>query len=248
MNPFEKIELKKDTFTKKEMIVYNILQKNPDLILRGSITSLAKDYQVSQSTITRFCQKIGYDGFNEFKFDVFRSEKQGRQEQNNNLSTIDSYCRLLNILNENIDNEMMERFAKSIIHADTIIVTGSHKSSLPAKMLQYNLFKIHKKVIFLATDEFHDIDQIANKNDLVVVFTNRGNGLSTFNNIKEKKEKNQFQLAFITMHDKLFVKKISDYYIWLPSSSNQNFDQYLENQIVFFVYVDLLTSQIANLI
>ena len=81
MNPFEKIELKKDTFTKKEMIVYNILQKNPDLILRGSITSLAKDYQVSQSTITRFCQKIGYDGFNEFKFDVFRSEKQGRQEQ-----------------------------------------------------------------------------------------------------------------------------------------------------------------------
>lgn len=52
------------------MIVYNILQKNPDLILRGSITSLAKDYQVSQSTITRFCQKIGYDGFNEFKFDV----------------------------------------------------------------------------------------------------------------------------------------------------------------------------------
>ena len=43
MNPFEKIELKKDTFTKKEMIVYNILQKNPDLILRGSITSLAKD-------------------------------------------------------------------------------------------------------------------------------------------------------------------------------------------------------------
>ena len=180
MNPFEKIELKKDTFTKKEMIVYNILQKNPDLILRGSITSLAKDYQVSQSTITRFCQKIGYDGFNEFKFDVFRSEKQGRQEQNNNLSTIDSYCRLLNILNENIDNEMMERFAKSIIHADTIIVTGSHKSSLPAKMLQYNLFKIHKKVIFLATDEFHDIDQIANKNDLVVVFTNRGNGLSDF--------------------------------------------------------------------
>ena len=79
MNPFEKIELKKDTFTKKEMIVYNILQKNTDLILRGSITSLAKDYQVSQSTITRFCQKIGYDGFNEFKFDVFRSEKQGRQ-------------------------------------------------------------------------------------------------------------------------------------------------------------------------
>ena len=143
---------------------------------------------------------------------------------------------------------MMEQFAKSIIHADTIIVTGSHKSSLPAKMLQYNLFKIHKKVIFLATDEFHDVDQIASKNDLVIVFTNRGNGLSTFNNIKEKKEKNQFQIAFITMHDKLSVKKISDYYIWLPSSSNQNFDQYLENQIIFFVYVDLLTSQIAKLI
>ncbi|EQM95778.1 hypothetical protein MBAG_03513, partial [Coprobacillus sp. D7] len=76
MNPLNKIDLKKDTFTKKEMIIYDILKENPDLILRGSITTLSKDYGVSQSTITRFCQKIGYEGFNDFKFDVFRYEKQ----------------------------------------------------------------------------------------------------------------------------------------------------------------------------
>lgn len=248
MNPFEKIELKKDTFTKKEMIVYNILQKNPDLILRGSITSLAKDYQVSQSTITRFCQKIGYDGFNEFKFDVFRSEKQGKDSHENNLSTIESYCHLLHILEETIDKEKMYNLAKSIIESESVIITGSHKSSLPAKMLQYNLFKIHKKALFLADDEIHDLEQITTDKDLVIVFTNRGNSLLAKNTYKEDKEKNHFQLAFITMNDKLPTKKYSNHYIWLPSSSNQNFDQYLENQIVFFIYVDLLTSEIAKLL
>lgn len=247
MNPFEKIELKKDSFTKKEMIVYNILQKKPDLILRGSITSLSKEYQVSQSTITRFCQKIGYDGFNEFKFDVFRSEKQGNDDDNNN-STIDLYCHLLHILEDNLNKEKMRNLAKSIIHAKNIIVTGSHKSSLPAKMLQYNLFKIHKKAIFLSNDEIHDISEITNPDDIVIVFTNRGNGILTKNTYKEDREKNKFQLAFITMNDRLPTKKYSDHYIWLPSSSNQNFNQYLENQIVFFIYVDLLTSEIVKLL
>ena len=48
------------------------------------------------------------------------------------------------------------------------------------------------------------------------------------------------------MNDKLSIKKYCDQYIWLPSSTNQNFQQYLENQIVFFLYIDLLTSQIAK--
>lgn len=247
MNPYEKIELKKDSFTKKEMIIYNILQKNPDLILRGSITSLSKDYKVSQSTITRFCQKIGYDGFNEFKFDVFRSEKQGYDIEND-LSVIESYCKLLHILEENIDHELLVKTAKDIVDSDTIYVTGSHKSSLSAQMMKYNLFKVNKKAVFLASDELHELPHIITKNDLLLVFTNQGNGLRTKNQYQEEKENIHFNLTFITMNDKLKAKKYCDNFIWLPSPSNQHFEHYLESQIIFFVYIDILTSQITKII
>ena len=75
MNPFEKMDLKKDSFTKKELILYDVLKDNLQNILSFSASDLSKQYNISQSTITRFCQKIGYDGYNEFKFDVFRSGK-----------------------------------------------------------------------------------------------------------------------------------------------------------------------------
>lgn len=49
------------------------------------------------------------------------------------------------------------------------------------------------------------------------------------------------------MNDKLSIKKYCDNFVWLSSSSNQHFDCYLESQIIFFVYIDLLTSEIAKL-
>jgi len=49
------------------------------------------------------------------------------------------------------------------------------------------------------------------------------------------------------MNDKLSLKKHTKNYIWLPSTINQGFQNYLENQVVFFIYTDILTSQIAKL-
>ena len=114
-------------------------------------------------------------------------------------------------------------------------------------MLQYNLFKFNKKAIVLNNDEIHELPHIITSQDIFIFFTNRGNGLNTLKPLlKESKENIQYQLALITMNDKLSIKKYCDQYIWLPSSTNQNFQQYLENQIVFFLYIDLLTSQIAK--
>ena len=247
MNPFEKMELKKETFTKKEMIIYDLLHDDLEIILRSSATDLSKDYHVSQATITRFCQKLGYDGFNEFKFDVFRYQKQGvtsTLEENNSL---DLYIHLINIIKQSIDYSMIEKLANDIIHAESIYISGYHKSYLPAKMLQYNLFKLNKKALVLHSDELHELSQIIHQNDIFIFFTNRGNGLSrTKSLIKDLKEEINFQLALITMNEKISIKKICNHYIWLPSSTNQSFDQYLENQIVFFIYIDLLTSEIAK--
>lgn len=49
------------------------------------------------------------------------------------------------------------------------------------------------------------------------------------------------------MNDKLSLKKHTKNYIWLPSTINHGFQNYLENQVVSFIYTDILTSQIAKL-
>ncbi len=248
MNPFEKMDLKKDSFTKKELILYDVLKDNLQNILSFSASDLSKQYNISQSTITRFCQKIGYDGYNEFKFDVFRSGKQGNASKDD-LSTLDAYIKLIEILKSSIDYEQLNHFANDIVKAHSIIILGMHKSALPAKLLQFNLFKYGKKAIFLDYgDIVNDFQQLVSEDDMVIIYTNRGNVLGSINStLKDLIKKVSFNLSIITMNDKLSIKKHTQNYIWLPSTINQGFQNYLENQVVFFIYTDILTSEIAKL-
>lgn len=247
MNPIEKLDLKKDTFTKKELVIYNILKNNPDSILRESAATLSKAYGVSQATITRFCQKLGYDGFNEFKFDIFRYQKQDADISEVGNSKIDNYCKLLKILEETLDKTKLERLADYINRSDKIILCGSHKSTIPAEMLKLNLFKFKKTVQIITLDLVQEMTHFVNQNDLIIYFTNNGSSLQQFKpSLKLCVEENKCKLAVITMNDKLSIKNISDPYIWIPSSTNQHFSMYLENQIFFLIYVDLLTSQLSK--
>ena len=248
MNPFEKMDLKKDSFTKKELMLYDVLKDNLQNILSFSASDLSKQYNISQSTITRFCQKIGYDGYNEFKFDVFRSGKQGNSSKDN-LSTLDAYIKLIEILKSSIDYQQLNQFASDIVNAESIIILGMHKSALPAKLLQYNLYKYGKKANFIDyEDNVNDFQQLINQDDMVIIYTNRGIVLGSINTtLKDMSKKLSFNLSIITMNDKLSIKKYTNNYIWLPSTINQGFQNYLENQVIFFIYTDILTSEIAKL-
>ena len=156
---------------------------------------------------------------------------------------------MIEILKSSIDYEQLNHFASDIVKAHSIIILGMHKSALPAKLLQYNLFKYGKKAIFLDYgDIVNDFQQLVSEGDMVIIYTNRGNVLGSINStLKDLIKKVSFNLSIITMNDKLSIKKHTQNYIWLPSTINQGFQNYLENQVVFFIYTDILTSEIAKL-
>lgn len=156
---------------------------------------------------------------------------------------------MIEILKSSIDYEKLNQFANDIVKANSIIILGMHKSALPAKLLQFNLFKYGKKAIFLDYgDIVNDFQQLVSEDDMVIIYTNRGNVLGSINStLKDLVKKVSFNLSIITMNDKLSLKKHTKNYIWLPSTINQGFQNYLENQVVFFIYTDILTSEIAKL-
>lgn len=66
---YEQISKLNDT----ELIVYNYIIKNINQVLNMNIRELALKSHVSTATITRFCQKLNYDGFVEFKTKFYNS-------------------------------------------------------------------------------------------------------------------------------------------------------------------------------
>ena len=248
MNPFKQMELKKSSFTKKELIVYEIIVENVDDILRDTATQLAEKHNISQASISRFCQKIGYHGYNDFKYDIYKHQKMGG-ENTNPASIMDYYAKLIGLIPNAVSEEQFIELAQLIVDAKFIAINGYHKSSLPAQLLEMNLAKVSKKAAYVPYDRAHALPQIMTQQDLVIYFSATGTVYrEQIESINEMDEEIRPTTVLITMSDKCPMRNKVDYVIWLPNYKNQGYPQYLETQVVFLIFVDLLTNYIAQLL
>lgn len=246
MNPFEQMELKKMSLTKKERQVYNIFIENIDDILRDTATSMAEKYHVSQPAITRFCQKLGYQGYNDFKYDVYKYYKAGKGAKDTS-SVIDYYTRLIHLIPGAVPVESFELLAKLAVEARYVSICGYHKSSLPAQLMDMNLGKFGILSNFVRADYSEFLAQRTSPKDLVIFFS-AGSSLhrESIDMINELPEGKRPTPVLVTQTDKHPIRNKVDHIVWLPSYRNQGYPQYLEDQIAPMIFVDLLTNYIAD--
>ena len=72
MTPIQHIQLHKDEFTKSELIIMDYILSNLHDISSYPISTIAEKCKVSKSALLRFCQKCGFQGYSEFKYEVSR--------------------------------------------------------------------------------------------------------------------------------------------------------------------------------
>lgn len=244
MNPYELIELKRSSFTKTDLHIVDLINANADAIFRNAtITSLAKEYEISQASLTRFIQKLGYPSYSEFKFDIYRCEKQSLTYEGSKETILESYSNLILQMQNVIKDDELKEIAKEIAKARTVVTVGMHKSYLPAQSLQYNLCKLSKPTIAFCSDDRHEVKHFITKDDVMILFTAEGASAKDF--IDDYKDKD-VSIILVTMNDKTPIRKYVKHMIWLPNSRNQNMHKYLENQVFFLVFADLLTSYVAK--
>jgi RpiR family carbohydrate utilization transcriptional regulator len=56
-----------DTLPRSERKVADYVLNHADQVIHSSVTDLAQTLEVSESTVVRFCQRLGYQGYPEFK-------------------------------------------------------------------------------------------------------------------------------------------------------------------------------------
>ncbi|MCI9148696.1 MAG: MurR/RpiR family transcriptional regulator [Hungatella sp.] len=246
MNPFEQMELKKKSLTKKEMEVYHIFTENIDDIIRNTATCMAEKYQVSQPAITRFCQKLGYQGYNDFKYDVYKYYKAGKGAKNTS-SVVDYYTRLIHLIPGAVGVETFEGLARLIADARYISICGNHKSSLPAQLLDMNLAKLGILSSFVRADYFEFLAQRASSKDVVIIFSATGSfRREHIDLVNELPADKRPVSVLVTQTDKHPIRNKVDHVVWLPSYENQGYPQYLEVQVAPVIFVDLLTNYIVE--
>ncbi|MGY5239281.1 MurR/RpiR family transcriptional regulator [Clostridium tertium] len=253
MNPIDNILLHNDEFTQSEIKIKNIILTNPDIIACFPLVTAAYKMNVSKSALLRFCQKCGYKGFSEFKYELSRYLHSGNLSNekiinDSSQEIINLFIEKLTLLKEsNLDNQL-EALSEDILKSNKIKIYGVHETGLAASHLQYRL-----TTIGIDSESITDSSLIAEKalfssqNDLNIYFS-----LSALTSIIVESIKNSISnnsnIALITQNNKTKFSKQIPNIIVLPSFSLAKDSFFIDSQALNFVFIELLINKLSKLL
>lgn len=175
-----------DTLSKSERKVALTILKNPELALAENLSALARNAQVSEPTVVRFCRAVGYDGWQEFKLKLAQNVALALPGADQPLAHGDLAIDLVNKicsrsintlldLRNHLDPEAIQRALKVLAAANKIEFYGQGSSGLVAADAQHKFFRSGVPTIAYSDPHIHSIAaSLLGKGDAVVAISQRG--------------------------------------------------------------------------
>ncbi|MEB7887850.1 SIS domain-containing protein [Hafnia alvei] len=160
MRCLQRITLNKDAFTPGERIIADYILANPDKLKQCSSQELASILNISQSSIVKFAQRLGFKGFTNLKMALIeewgqQSKQNAESEQHlhNDINVHDTPSviaeklfrakqQALRMTTDSVNLAQLESTVAEIKAARRVQIMGMGGSSLVAKDLAYKLMKI----------------------------------------------------------------------------------------------------------
>lgn len=250
MTPLERISAYQAEFTRSDRKIQDYLNNNLSEISSYSITDVAEHIGVSKSALLRFCKRIGYSGYSEFKYHVSSYLLSGGTNGESSVHSVEEFTNFyitgIQEIKSYVNDAQLIQTAEYILRADHIRVFGIHESGLSATYFSYrlNTLGIDSEAISSAAS-FHSKIMCAKKQDLNIFFSVSG----TNSEIVEAST-----LAFDTMADNIMITCNSlaphatrfNCLITLPMVSSHSNNLFLDSHSIVIVSIDLLMNYLAK--
>ena len=182
-----RIRQEQESFPAAQRLVAAYVVENYNQIPFLSITALAKNIGVSDNTVIKFCNHLGYGKFTEFKrvfADYAHSELTMFNKLTGEEGTADdaslfaeemeeSIARIRAAMNDPVNRENLPRVISMMNNADHIYITGGRASGVLAQFtanaLRYLDLKVHD--VTFGVGDYLDRLSMARKTDLVIAFS-----------------------------------------------------------------------------
>lgn len=140
----------------------NFILDNSNLLRDYSSQQLADAVGISQSSVVKFCQKLGYKGYPDLKLSITEAIVTAttlQREQNDYTAEQGSLAQLAETLQLNLQHSLRNllsinpeeqlQLAAQLLHkADKILLAGTAQSALVAMDMQYRLLELGKLALF----------------------------------------------------------------------------------------------------
>ncbi|WP_342275178.1 MurR/RpiR family transcriptional regulator [Spiroplasma endosymbiont of Cantharis lateralis] len=178
------IDSKDKKLNSTESSILNLVNNDPEFFCSNSIQEVSRKSNVSPSTMTRVCQKLGFKSFKAIQMFVYeKSRMQGgyyKLGEDNTIEEIIHNVRgaAIYTINEtlnSIDNEEIDLVSKKIYSSKRVMIFGIEQQQISASSFVLNLSRIN--IMAQAVSNIHNYVQRAiffDENDFVIFITRTG--------------------------------------------------------------------------
>jgi RpiR family transcriptional regulator, carbohydrate utilization regulator len=194
------IRTQTDLLSKSEKKVALTILDNPQLALSENITALAKNAQVSEPTVVRFCRAVGYEGWHDFKLKLAQSLAVALPGANEMLAQDDIAADLVNKicsrsintlldLRNHLSPDAIQRALDVLLKANKIEFYGQGTSGIVAADAQHKFFRSGVPTVAYSDPHIHSIAaSLLQPGDAVVAISQRGGNAALLRSVQLAKK------------------------------------------------------------
>ena len=247
-----KMESYYPSLTKSEKKVADYILANFKDIMYLSVTELAELASVGETTIFRFCKKLGFKGYPEFKLliaqDIVNFEKVNQSEPSSYISSLkDNIVAKVNECYQILDGDALTDAIEMIYNSKRVFFFGIGSSGITAATAKERLMRIGF-LTDVASDahRMNMVSSVLSDRDTIVAFSLSGATTDVLESLSIAKE-NGVNVVVATSYVKSPITQKADIVLQTSGKSNLIEGGSLVNSISQLFIVDLLVTGITLL-
>ncbi|MFC8559972.1 MurR/RpiR family transcriptional regulator [Peribacillus frigoritolerans] len=247
------IECSMDKFTKTEEELAHYILQRPEEVSQLTISQIAKKLHISPATITRFCQKLAFSGFNEFRHELKRFVDLRNTPKNmKNIKQVDYFAKLYQDHLGIIDNtfhittyDNIQKAVSFLTKANKIHVYGIGSSGIAAQEFKSKFFRIGLTVEAITDPHQSMMDAaLSNENSVVIGISISGTTKEVISAVKIAKKQGACILVF-TGDKNSALSQLGDLTLLVTSKNSMHMGQNISPLLPLLLLFDLLYTELV---
>lgn len=232
-------------FSKNERKVAEHFIAHPYEAQRLGVDSAADVCDVSRSSIIRFCHKLGFKGYSEFRYTLMSQGEMPTTVESTQDGVAERYLECFEKIRTSLTPEQLSRVGDLIYRSNRVICLGQWHSGVSAQQLAFRLNRIgiDAQAIVDITIASAYI-KLLSPSDTVVVFSISGK--NSYPELLEEYRKARARIVLVTMSPKAASARYADEVLVLPSALTASRGHILDEAPAFFFTIELIIEAVSH--
>lgn len=248
------LKIQYETFSKSEKKIADYIMEHPDDVLPMYITELAEHSGSSEATIVRFCRKLGFDGYQQFKLALAKTADIRPVSENITsndsaygiLSKVceDIYCSLEKTM-QTIDENALQCCCEKLLMANKILIFGLGNSASVALDACHKMFRLGLNAIAYTDNHMQAIAAShADKQSVIIGISHSGHSRDIVQALQTAKDRGATTIS-LTSEKKSPIVKVSDVVLYTVSDETNYRILGLSSRIAQLAIIDTIYSYLV---